>query len=241
MRGARILWAAAFAAALLAPLAASAKARKPRLYMPGDVFQAVLEAQDRQAWVRADVVKTETALSGGKAPTITKGHLVSKHGGKARLQIDEPAAGLLVADGEHVWMELPQVEQVMRYDEASLAASGNFFLDLASSIRHYSKASVKRRLKPGPGYDEARVAALEMVPTHPEQAGFERLKVWVDDRRWVVLRVVMDYGGTESDVAFQNVEVMTFAGIRADPGQVLPKDLFEYKPPKGFEVFDMNL
>jgi outer membrane lipoprotein-sorting protein len=209
--------------------------------MPGDVFQAMLEAQDRQAWVQADVVKTETAVGSSREPTVTRGRLTSRSGGKARLDITDPAPGLIVADGKHLWVELPQVEQVMRYDQSRLADSGNFFLDLASSIRHYARASIKRRFKPGPGFDQSRVSALEMVPTRPDQAGFERLRVWVDDHRWVVLRVQMDYGGTESDATFTNITVLSRRALRADPRQGLPKELFEYAPPKGFEVFDLDL
>jgi outer membrane lipoprotein-sorting protein len=205
-------------------------------YTAGDVFQAMLEAEDHRAWLQAEVDKSEQPADLKKEPKHTLGHLVAKNGGKARLVIDAPAAGLIVADGKHLWVELPQVEQVMCYDQARLAASGNFFLDLASSIRHYAKASIKRRFE-----DASRVSALEMVPEQPRKAGFERLRIWVDDHRWVVLRVQMEYGGTRTDIRFKDIQVMSLRGLRADPGQALAGELFQYKAPKGYEVFNLDL
>jgi len=238
-RAARLVLAALLAFAL--PAGAATAKDPPLRYTAGDVFQGMLAAQDKLNWMQADIVKTEQAMGSKKQPTVTRGHLVSRHGGKARLVIQDPAPGVIVADGKRLWVELTPVSQVMCYDEAKLAASGNFFLDLASSIRHYAKASIKRRFQPGEGFDASRVSALEMAPTHPQQAGFERLRVWVDDRRWVVLRVQMEYGGTRSDVTFSNIQVLSSRAVRADPGQALAKTLFDYKPPAGFEVFNLDL
>jgi len=235
---------AALAAALLLlllPVAARARAPRALRLEAGDVFQGMLEALDKRAWTQADVVKTEAVQGSAKAPGVTEGHLVSGGAGRARLVITSPSPGLIVADGKRLWVELTPVEQVMRYDESTLAATGNFFLDLASSIRHYAKASVKRRFRPGDDYDDERVSALEMAPLHPGQAGFERMRVWVDDHRWVVLRVQMEYGGTLSDIRFRNIQVLSGRALRADPGQALDKGLFNYQPPKGFEVFDLGL
>lgn len=230
----------ALLALLLLAAPAWPKPAPPR-YTAGDLFQAMLEAQDHQAWMQAVIIKSETAAGSKKEPTVTRGRLQTKPFGRARLEIEEPAPGLIVADGKKLYVELTDVKQVMRYDEAKLAASGNFFLDLASSIRHYSKASRKRLIAVGEGFDADHVSALEMSPSKPEQAGFERMRVWVDERRWVVLRVQLDYGGTKSDVRFNAIKTMTSKALKADPGQALAKELFEYKVPKGFEVYDLDL
>jgi outer membrane lipoprotein-sorting protein len=233
-----------------APLLAFAQ-EAPLRFLPGDVLQSLLEAQDRRAWTTADVVKIEQNLGAPEAKGGDKGDYkqesapsqsrMTASGSRARLEIRTPAAGLIVADGKHLWVELPQVDQVYRYDQAQMAASGNFFLDLASSIRHYAKGSVKRRFRPGPGYDETRVSAFELVPLRREPGGFERMRVWVDTRRWVVLRVQLDSGGSRSDIEFSHIQVMSWRGLRADPGQALPKDIFKYTPPKAFEVFKIDL
>lgn len=224
---------------LLLLLAASAGAA-PLRYSPGEVLQALLDAQDARAWTRAEIIKSELDHGAKRKATRTLGQMTAS-GGKARLDIQSPAPGLIVADGKHLWVELPQVDQVYRYDQARLAASGNFFLDLASSIRHYAKTSLKRRFPLGPGYDEGRDLALELQPLRPDRAGFKHLRVWVDTRSWVVLRVQLDYGGTLSDIRFKHVHVMSLRVLRADPGQALPKDVFTYRRPKGFEVFKLDL
>ena len=139
-----------------------------------------------------------------------------KPGGLARLDIQKPKPGLILSDGKSLWVELPEVNQVMRYNAAKLKESGNFFLDLPSSIRHYAKAS-QRRLFPAraEGFDPTRVCALELLPLHPSQAGFERLRVWVDEDRWAVLRVQLDYGGTRSDVRFDDIKIGEQAAVAA--------------------------
>jgi outer membrane lipoprotein-sorting protein len=222
------------------PAPPGAKREAPLRFLPGDVLQSLLEASDRRAWTTAQVDKTEMNL-GGKAPSPSSRSLMTASGSRARLEIQTPAAGLIVADGKYLWVELPQVDQVYRYDQAQMAASGNFFLDLASSIRHYAKGSVKRRFRPGDGYDENRVSAFELVPLRREPGGFERMRVWVDTRRWVVLRVQLDSGGTRSDIVFSRIQVMSWRGLRADPGQALPKGIFKYTKPKAFEVFKIDL
>lgn len=215
-------------------------AASPLRYSTGEVLQALLDAQDNRAWTRAEVIKTEQSINAKGKPTASQGRLTAS-GGQARLDLETPSKGLVVADGKFLWVELPQVEQVYRYDQGQLAASGNFFLDLASSIRHYAKVSLKRRIPVGPGFDDGRVVALELIPARHHAMGFERLQVWVETRRWEVLRVLMDYGGNRTDIRFKGVQIMSRRGLKTDPTRALPKDTFKYKRPKGFEVFKIDL
>lgn len=211
-------------------------------YTAGDVLQALLEAQDHRAWTKAEMVKTELSLSAGagrEGGTVTRGTLITS-GIRARLVIRRPAPGLIVANGRHLWVDLPQVAQVYRYSQARLSASGNFFLDLASSIRHYARDSVKRRFHPGAAYDESRVSAFELTPTRSSNAGFRRLRVWVDTRRWVVLRAQMDYGASRDDIDFTDIQTMSRRALRANPRRALPKGLFKYHRPKRYELFNMD-
>lgn len=216
-----------------------AGASKPK-YSANQVFDRMLEAQRRQVYLRAEVSKAEGPV--GQEPTsLTKGRLHAAPGARARLEIRDPSPGLVLSDGRHLWIELAEVQQVMKYDARRLIASGNFFLDLPSSVRHYSKEAYKRLIVPGPGFDEAKVTALELLPKQPEAAGFERMQVWVDHQRWVVLRVLLDYAGTRSDVRFSRVRVTERAALDKDPRLAPAKGLFTYEPPKGFEVFDLDL
>jgi outer membrane lipoprotein-sorting protein len=201
-------------------------------YTAAEVFDEMLLAQESQASYQATVIKREGPE--GKSPTAeSRGVLRAAKGGKARLDISTPSPGVIVSDGKQLWVELTEVGQVMRYDASKLKESGNFFLDLPSSIRHYSQASRRRLILPGEGFDPDKVSALELLPLKPAQAGFERLQVWVEEGRWVVLRVLLDYGGTRSDVRFE--------GIQTGSKEPMDETLFHYKPPKGFELFDLDL
>jgi outer membrane lipoprotein-sorting protein len=209
-------------------------------YSATEVFDHVLETQEAQAWSQADVVKEERA-PGQKKPDISKGHLLTAPGGLARLELTKPSKGLIVSDGKTLWVELPEVEQVMRYSSAKMRQSGNFFLDLAPTIRHYSQTSYRRLMVPGPGFDSAKVSALELQPLQPSQAGFEKLQVWVDQGSWTILQVRLNYGGTESTVHFSHAKAVTKADVAKDPKQDMDPARFTYKAPKGFEIFDLDL
>lgn len=226
------LWAALLFAA---PLGA---VEQPR-YTASQVFSHLLTALESQAAYQAEVVKEEGPVK-GKPTSVTQGRLRTAQGARARMEIRKPSKGLMVCDGKQLWVELPEVEQVMRYDADKLKASGNFFLDLASSVRHYAQAAYKRLIVPGEGYDEAQVTALELLPKDSAAAGFERMRVWVDHRRWTVLRVLMDLDGVRSDVRFSKIKITGKDAAEADPKLLPAPKTFEYRPPQGWEVFDLD-
>jgi outer membrane lipoprotein-sorting protein len=214
-------------------------AEKPK-YTASEVFERMLAAQESRAWTRAELVKEEGPI--GQAPvSVTRGLLQTKPGGLARLQIKKPSPGLIVCDGKRLFVELAEVQQVMQYDAAKLKASGNFFLDLASSIRHYAQAGYKRLFVPGKAFDAAKVTAIELLPKKPDAAGFERLKVWIDMERWVVLQVQLDYGGTRSKAVFSRIQAPSKDELAQGKVKDLDAALFGYKAPKGYEVFDLDL
>lgn len=216
---------------LLLGAAPGARAAGDPKYSAYQVFDRMLAAQEAQAYYQAEVEKTEGPV-GEKAGAVSRGTLRAAPGGLSRMEIREPSAGLLLSDGKHLWVELAEVQQVMMYDQAKLKASGNFFLDLASSVRHYAKAAYKRLIVPGEAYDPKGVTAVELLPKKPEQAGFERMQVWVDHERWTVLRVLMDYAGTRSDVRFSQIKIYSPADLKQQPQLRPAKGLFKYRPPR---------
>jgi outer membrane lipoprotein-sorting protein len=222
--------------ALAAPLAA---AQKPR-YTALEVFDKVLAAQDEKAWTSADIEKTEKA-AGEKKGVVSKGAFKSKPGGLSRLDLSAPEPGLILSDGKHLFVELPQVEQVMQYSASKLKESGNFFLDLAPTIRHYAKVSLCRLIPPGAGFDPEKVSALELQPKKAGQAGFEKMRVWVRESDWSILQVRLDYGGTQSTVLFKNHQSVTKRQLEKDPTKDLNPLLFRYKAPAGYQVFDLDM
>jgi outer membrane lipoprotein-sorting protein len=202
-----------------------------------EVYEKVLKAQQQQASLSCRIVKEE--LRGAGAPLAVTGTLEVEAGGKAYLEMTVPSRQLAVSDGRTLWVEMSDVKQVMKYNAEQLRQGGNFFLDLGSSIRYYAKASLKRLVEPGPGFDEAHTAALELMPLDPAAAGFERMRVWVDRDGWLVRQVELKVGGVDTRVRFEDVHVVTKA--EAGEGHKVPSAArFKYQPPKGYEVFDLG-
>src|SRR5438034_601132 len=113
-----------------------------------EVYENVLKAQKQQASVECEIVGEEIhAGVSGTAQGVT-GTLKVASGGKAWLEMTVPSHQLAVSDGKALYVEMSDVKQVMKYDAVQLKKSGNFFLDLGSSIRHYAKASLKRLIVP---------------------------------------------------------------------------------------------
>ncbi len=220
-------------------LAAGLAAAENPVLTADKVFTNLLNAQENQASMECVVVREEVPKEG--APRRVSGTLKVRHGGYARLHITAPSEQKAVSDGKFLWVEMADVKQVMKYDARALSASGNFFLNLGSSLRHYAKASLKRLIPVGEGYDEKRTAALELMPTDPEGAGFERMRVWVDTKDWVVREVSLALAGVDNKVRFEQVAVVWKDETRRkkDRKKALPAYLFMYKPPKGYEVFDL--
>jgi outer membrane lipoprotein-sorting protein len=228
------------AAALLALAAAGLSGAVKPPYSAEQVLKELLAAQDSQAAFSAQLRKEERRSGHKKADAWVQGELAMMPGGRAWLRITEPSPGRIVCDGKRLNVELPEAKQVMRYDAKKLRASGNFFLDLAASIRHYSMGSLRRLVPPGKGFDPKAVSALELVPEKPATAGFEQLLVWVDHQDWLVLRAQLTYAGTVTSVEFKGAKAYTAAQLKKD-AQAPRAALFEYKAPAGWEVFDLDL
>lgn len=162
-----------------------------------------------------------------------------RRGGLALLEMRTPGVEKAVSDGKHLWVELPDVKQVIKYDALKLRESGNFFLDLASSVRYYARESVKRLIPEGQGFDPARTSALEIRPLKAVEAGFERLRVWVDHQDWVVRQVALKLGGLDTTVRFEKIHRVTQKDLAQGRKPALDRRLFLYQPPPGFQVFDL--
>lgn len=201
-----------------------------------EVYDNVLKAQKRQASLECQVIRHE--IKGEGAASAVTGTLKAAAGGRAWLEMTVPSRQLAVSDGKTLFVEMSDVKQVMKYDARQLKKSGNFFLDLGSSIQHYASASLKRLIEPGRGFDEAKTAALELMPLDAQTAGFDRMRVWVDRKDWMVRQVELKLGGVDTRVTFEDVKIVTKA--EAERGAKTPDArFFKYSPPKGYEVFDL--
>ncbi len=222
-------------------LSASAAVEPParfRVTAP-QVMARLLKAQAGLAAFSCDVTREE--LQEGSAPRRSRGTLKVKPGGKARFEITEPSPQLLVSDGNTLWMALPEARQVFRQETRSLRTSGQFFLDLTSSIRYYSRNSRARLRSAGPGFDPRSTVALELLPKDPALSGFDKVVVWVDLDRWLILQGELTGSGTLVRAKFSRIHAYSLAQVKAVPSRRLPDKLFHYQPPQGWEVFDSLL
>jgi outer membrane lipoprotein-sorting protein len=218
-------------------LPGSARAKAPLELTALEVYEKVLKAQQQQAFLSCIITKEE--LKGGASAQQVSGTLEVAAGGKANLLITQPSRQLMVSDGHWLYMEMSDVKQVMKYDAEQLKRGGNFFLDLGSSIQHYAKASLKRLIVPGDGFDPKDYEALELMPLDPKGAGFQRMRVWVARDGWVVRQVELKLEGVDTRVRFDSLKIITKADL--DKGKApLDGALFKYSPPKGYEVFDLS-
>ncbi len=235
-------WALALAA-LLGWSAAGLRARERSLprYSARQILAQMLKAQARQAVFSCDMEKSEYSDDSDTPDRRFTGTLRVKRGGKARYEVAEPSPQLLICDGRTLYMVLPQAKQVMEQGEAQMKTSGQFFLDLASSIRYYSKAGLARLVPVGPEFKGRDVEALQLTPRDPDSAGFDRAVFWVDLRRWVVLKAELLSGASRIEVRFTDIRAYTMEEVKKDPRKDLPDALFRYHVPDGYEVFNSLL
>jgi outer membrane lipoprotein-sorting protein len=94
------------------------------------------------------------------------------------------------------------------------------------------------RLVPDKEFDKRTTSALEIVPKDAAAAGFDKVRVWVDRNRWQVLQALLTSSGSVVKARFLGIKTATKAQVRKNPALNLPNNLFTFKTPEGYEVFD---
>jgi outer membrane lipoprotein-sorting protein len=206
-------------------------------YSAREVYDHLLKAQEAQAYLSCTIVKEEIQ-SGGVSQRVT-GTLEVASGGKAYLEMTMPSRQRAISDGQTLWVEMSDVKQVMKYNAEQLRQSGNFFLDLEASVRHYAKTSLKRLVLPGNDFAGQAVSTLELMPLDPDKAGFEKMRLWVDQGTWQVLQVELSLSGVDTRVRFENLKVLSKVEL-AQGAKIPDPERFTYQVPKGYEVFDLG-
>ncbi len=224
------------------PLAAiSPTATRTPIPAPFDaegIFAKALQAQDGLASLECELSREQGRP--GATPQRSRGRLKFLDPGLARLDLREPSDQKVVLDGRFLWVEMAESRQVMKYGAVGLRESGNFFLDLGSSLRHFGKGSAKKLVAPGPGFDLHQVVSLKLTPRDPRSAGFGSLRLWIDLGNWMILQAQLVQDGSENLLRFDAIRAVSKA--EADQGlkEPLKAAAFYYSPPKGYEVFDMR-
>lgn len=198
-----------FAALLLAGLSTPVPAAGPgeeqlRAFLAGTI---TLEARFEQALVEADSGRTQ----------VSRGSFYLHRPQRFRWDYREPAPQLVVADGEHLWLFDPDLEQVTvrRLDDGlsstpAMLLSGDGRLDDAFRV--------------GAVYSEEGLDWVELEP-RSEAADFAGVRVGFRDGELKVMELIDALG---------QLTVIRFSEISVNPP--LDAALFQFVPPPGADV-----
>ena len=156
----------------------------------------------------------------------SRGRLYQRHPDRFLMRFEEPAGDVIVSDGRYFWVYYPSVDslQVMR---APAGAQGSRGVDLRSQfigdpIERFDATLDGREAVGG---RDAHV--LTLVPKQPQ--GYQRLRIWVDDRDHLVRRFEI----TEEN---GNVRLIELHGLEIN--RPLDEELFRFTPPPNARIVE---
>src|SRR5690606_10229289 len=135
-----------------------------------------------------------------------------------RWEVLQPYPQLIVADGDHVWIHDPDLEQVT-VRKQSLEEQGSPLAVLVDPTE------LERQFTVSEAGEAAGLAWLELLPRQPEDAPFERARLGFNGRGLAVMEMFDGLG--------QRTEVR-FGDWQRDP--VFAPGSFAFTPPEGTEV-----
>ncbi len=195
-------------------------------------------AQGQAAEILRAAERAATAtrtLEAGFSQTVTvplldqtqrsRGRLYQRKPDRFLMRFTEPAGDVMVADGRHFWIYYPSVDakQVIR---ASLA-EGAGAVDLQRQFLSNPVERFNATLEGTESVGGRPAWVLTLVPRR--EAGFRRLKVWIDRADHLARRFEI----TEENESVRRIEL---SGVRVN-GNV-PASLFTFTPPAGAQVFE---
>lgn len=135
-----------------------------------------------------------------------------------RWQVNSPAEQLIVADGRHLWIYDPDLEQVtVRSQGIEEQASPLTIL--------IDPAEMDRQFKISEAGQANGLEWLQLLPRQPDEAPFEKARLGFSDKGLVRMEL--------SD-ALGQLTVIGFSPWRRNP--VFAKGLFAFTPPPGVDV-----
>jgi outer membrane lipoprotein-sorting protein len=156
--------------------------------------------------------------------TNSRGTVYQRQPDKFLMKFTQPAGDVIVSDGEYFWMYYPSTDSTQVLRTRAGAVGG---LDLRAQ---FIGDPVRRFRFTDHGMDNvsgrpARV--LTLVPREP--AGYQTLKVWIDERDHLVRRFELT---TDNGV----VQHYDFSNLEINP--TLSNDLFRFIPPPRARIVD---
>lgn len=155
-----------------------------------------------------------------------KGRIYTRKPGRFRVEVEDGI--VVVADGQAIWVYTEKNEQVIvsPYD-GELSTPWEILVDYTESFSPLAVAETKLA---GRGCYLVTLGPKESDDLHAATRGqVVRMKVWVDKKRWYLLRV---------EELEANDDVRTYILEDHRSGKKLEDDLFVFEPPDGVEVID---
>jgi outer membrane lipoprotein carrier protein len=163
-----------------------------------------------------------------RTSTTSRGTLYQRRPDRILLKFSEPEGDVIVGDGTYFWVYYPSVDaqQVMR---APAEQAGTGGVDLQAQFVGDPVQRFTYTLHGQETVDGRMAHVLTMVPKG--DAGYDKLKVWVDTTDSLVRRFEL----TEENGAVRRFDLRN---LRLNPN--LSDALFQFTPPAGARVVQRN-
>lgn len=196
----------------------------PVVQEPEEILRATARAYEGLHSVRAEFEQLlENKLLG--RTTTSSGVLYQEEPDKFLMDFNDPDGDVIVSDGRYFWMYFPSVDekQVIRTPRRArgLDLQAQFIGDPVARFdyTYHGTETVRGRA----------THVMTLVPRQP--AGYERMKVWIDQDDHVVRRFeLLEENG--------NVRHLELMDVTVNP--TLPDSLFEFTPPEDAIVVDQG-
>lgn len=158
--------------------------------------------------------------------TTSRGMLAQRSPDRILLDFTEPEGDMIVGDGTWFWVYYPSIspDQVTR---APAAQAGSGGVDLRAQFVGDPTERFDWSLEGTESVDGRPAHVVTLVPRG--QAGYRRLKVWIDDRDGLARRFQIEE---------HNGSTRTFDLADVEKNPTLPDSLFEFEPPAGVRVVE---
>lgn len=156
----------------------------------------------------------------------SSGHLYQRHPDRFLMRFEEPAGDVIVSDGRYFWLYYPSVDslQVMRAPAGTQGSSG---VDLRSQFVGDPLERFDATLHGRETVGGRAAHVLTLVPKQPQ--GYERLRVWVDDRDHLVRRFeISEENGNVRLIELHDLQI----------NRTLGDELFRFTPPPDARIVD---
>jgi outer membrane lipoprotein carrier protein len=187
------------------------------------VLRGAAAAYEKIRSIQADfTMQLENPLL--RTKTTSRGTLYQRRPDRILLKFTEPEGDVIVGDGTYFWVYYPSIDkaQVTRAAASQASAGG---VDLQAQFLGDPAVRFRYTLHGQETVDGRKTHVLTMVPK--EEAGYDRLKVWVDERDSLVRRFELtEHNGT--------VRRFDLAQLRVNPQ--LNDALFQFTPPAGVRI-----